>query len=292
MKVVLFCGGLGTRLREYSESVPKPLAAIGHRPLLWHLMKYYAHYGHNEFILCLGYRGDLIREFFLNYQEAISNDFTLSGGGRVVELHNRDLDEWKITFVDTGLNCNIGQRLLRVRKYLLKEEVFLANYADALSDLPFDHHLAMFLSRKMVVGSFAAVIGNQSFHFVTTDEHNVVTRVSSLRDQQLWVNGGFFIFRTEIFDYLEEGDELVEAPFARLVAQRKLMAYPWDGFWHCMDTLKDKMALDRMEADGVCKWKVWQQSPAGTRQCIEANRATESISPHSAMTRNGEAIAT
>lgn len=291
MKVVLFCGGLGTRLREYSENVPKPLATIGHRPLLWHLMKYYAHFGHTEFILCLGYRGDLIREYFLNYQEAISNDFTLSDGGRHIEIHNRDLDGWKITFVDTGLNCNIGQRLLRARKYLLEERVFLANYADALSDLPFDRHLEAFLSHKTAVGSFAAVIGNQSFHFVTTDEQHVVTQVTSLRDRQLWINGGFFIFRSEIFDYINEGDELVEAPFARLVAQRKLMAYPWEGFWHCMDTPKDKMALDRMEADSTCQWKVWQQVSAAERRIARAP-APDLLSSNQERSRSSSAVAT
>ena len=116
MKVVLFCGGLGTRLREHSDTIPKPLVNIGYRPILWHLMRYYAHYGHKEFILALGYRGEMIREYFLNYNDALSNDFTLSDGGRHIEQHQRDFDDWKITFVDTGLHSNIGQRLLRVRK--------------------------------------------------------------------------------------------------------------------------------------------------------------------------------
>jgi len=277
MKVVLFCGGLGTRLRECSENIPKPLVNIGCRPILWHLMRYYAHHGHSDFILCLGYRGDLIREYFLNYNEAISNDFTLGEGGRRVELHARDLDNWKITFVDTGLNSNIGQRLLRVRKYLSNEEVFLANYADALSDLPFNEQLEAFQSRRSFVASFAAVIGNQSFHFVSTDENNTVTRIAAMRDQHLWINGGYFIFRQEIFDYLKEGEELVEAPFARLVAQRKLMAYPWEGFWHCMDTPKDKMAFDGMEASGACKWKVWQEERVRKRS-IESAYNYESLS--------------
>src|SRR5690606_6800849 len=132
MKVVLFCGGLGTRLREHSDTIPKPLVYIGARPILWHLMRYYAHFGHKDFVLALGYRGDMVREYFLNYNEAMSNDFTLSEGGRKVELHSRDLDDWRITFVDTGLHSNIGQRLLRVRKYVENEPVFLANYSDGL----------------------------------------------------------------------------------------------------------------------------------------------------------------
>ena len=144
MKVVLFCGGLGTRLREHSDTIPKPLVNVGYRPILWHLMRYYAHYGHTEFILCLGYRGDLVRDYFLRYDEAMTNDFTLHGKDRRVELHSRDLDDWKITFVDTGLHSNIGQRLMRVRKYVEDEEVFLANYADGLSDLPLDRQIAEF----------------------------------------------------------------------------------------------------------------------------------------------------
>jgi glucose-1-phosphate cytidylyltransferase len=279
MKVVLFCGGLGTRLREYSESVPKPLVNIGHRPLVWHLMRYYAYFGHTEFILCLGYRGDLIREYFLNYNEALSNDFTLENGGRRLELHSSDLDNWKITFVDTGLNSNIGQRLLRARRYLMDEEVFLANYADALSDLPLDEHMRMFISRQESVASFAAVVGNQSFHFVNTDNDNIVTRIASLREQQLWINGGFFIFRKDIFSYINEGDELVEAPFARLVARRKLMAYPWDGFWHCMDTLKDKTSFDGMEASGRCRWKVWQKQQTSTHIGARCGYESDLLAP-------------
>src|SRR4030095_4084460 len=138
MKVVLFCGGLGTRLREHSDTIPKPLVNVGFRPIVWHLMCYYAHYGHREFVLALGYRGDLIRDYFLNYNEAMSNDFTLSKGGTQIDLHHRHPDDWKITFVDTGLHSNLGQRLLRVRKYLRDDEWFLANYSDGLSDLPLD----------------------------------------------------------------------------------------------------------------------------------------------------------
>jgi glucose-1-phosphate cytidylyltransferase len=155
MKVVLFCGGLGTRLREHSDTIPKPLVNIGFRPILWHLMRYYAHFGHKDFVLCLGYRGDLIRQYFLNYNECMSNDFVLSAGGKRVEPLTSDLDDWRITFVDTGLHANIGQRLLRVRKFLENEEAFLANYSDGLSDLPLDQHIAEF-QRLGVTASFMA----------------------------------------------------------------------------------------------------------------------------------------
>jgi glucose-1-phosphate cytidylyltransferase len=145
MKVVLFCGGLGTRIRDYSESVPKPMVNIGYRPIMWHLMKYYAHYGHTEFILCLGYKADVIKEYFLNYNECLSNDFVLSGGGKEVEMLNSDIQNWKITFVDTGLHSNIGQRLKAVEKHIGDDEMFLANYSDGLSTLPLDLYVDNFI---------------------------------------------------------------------------------------------------------------------------------------------------
>src|SRR6185312_9280539 len=152
---------------------------VGQRPILWHLMRYYAHFGHTDFILCLGYRGELIREYFLNYSEAITNDFVLSGAGRKVELVSRDLDDWRITFVDTGLHSNIAQRLLHVRKYLAGEEEFLANYADGLSDLPLDRLIDDF-HRKAAVATFASVRPAQSFHRVSTDTAGVVTSLSPM----------------------------------------------------------------------------------------------------------------
>lgn len=261
MKVVLFCGGLGTRLREHSDTIPKPLANVGNRPILWHLMRYYAHFGHKDFILALGYRGDMIRDYFLNYSEAMSNDFTLSDGGKKIELHSRDLDGWRITFVDTGLHSNIGQRLLRVRQYLSGEDVFLANYSDGLSDLPLDRHIDQFLARD-AIASFISIHSAQSFHAVKADADGVVSNVGSMPDQQLWINGGFFVLRQQIFDYIREGEELVEQPFARLVGERKLLTYPWQGFWQCMDTFKDKINFDRMEARGTCPWMLWNKNLA------------------------------
>jgi glucose-1-phosphate cytidylyltransferase len=261
MKVVLFCGGLGTRLREHSDTIPKPLVNIGHRPILWHLMRYYAHYGHKDFVLCLGYRGDLVREYFLNYREAMTNDFTLHAGSGKVDLHSSDLGDWRITFVDTGLHSNIGQRLLRARPYLEEESVFLANYADGLSDLPLDQHIADF-HRRDALASFVAVRSAQSFHAVHAGSDGIVTRMGEMPEQELWINGGFFVLRRAIFNFIEEGDELVDKPFARLIAERKLVTFKWSGFWQCMDTFKDKIAYDRMEARGQCPWMVWRRHPA------------------------------
>lgn len=264
MKVVLFCGGLGTRLREHSDTVPKPLVNIGYRPILWHLMRYYAHYGHTEYILCLGYRGDMIREYFLNYREAMTNDFTLHAGEGRVQLHSSDLDNWKITFVDTGLHSNIGQRLLRVKHFLQDEEMFLANYADGLSDIPLDLQVERFVASDMIA-DFASVRSAQSFHAAHADADGVVSAMGSMTDQELWVNGGFFVLRPEIFDHMEEGDELVEKPFQRLIGKRRLSTYRWGGFWQCMDTFKDKITFDRMEARGECPWMVWSRPDCNPR---------------------------
>jgi glucose-1-phosphate cytidylyltransferase len=261
MKVVLFCGGQGTRLRDYSQTIPKPLVTIGHRPILWHLMRYYAHFGHKDFILCLGYRGDLIREFFLKYDECLSNDFVLSPSGRKIDLLAKDLDGWRITFVDTGQHTNIGQRLLRVRRFLEGEEAFLANYADGLTDLPLDQHIADFRGHG-VTASFVAVPPAQSFHGVQSDGGGVVTGFGAMRDAGFLINAGFFCLRSDIFKYMQEGDELVEQPFQRLIARRQLAVFRYGGFWQPMDTFKDKMAFDNMDARGECPWMLWKQDSA------------------------------
>lgn len=258
MKVVLFCGGLGTRLRERSDTVPKPLVTVGIRPIVWHLMRYYAHYGHTDFILCLGYRGDMIREYFLNYNEALSNDFTLSDGGRCIDLHSRDSDNWRITFVDTGLHSNIGQRLLRVRHFVEHDDMFLANYADGLSDLPLDRLIEDFRHRD-ALATFASVRSAQSFHSVQSGPDGRVTKIGALKEEEMFINGGFFAMRPALFDYLQEGEELVEQPFARLIQAQKLVTFRWQGFWQSMDTLKDKITLDRMEASGDCPWMAWRR---------------------------------
>jgi glucose-1-phosphate cytidylyltransferase len=262
MKVVLFCGGLGTRLREHSDTIPKPLVSIGYRPLLWHLMRYYAHFGHHEFILCLGYRGDMIREYFLRYNEAMSNDFTLSDGGSKIELHTRDAHDWVMTFVDTGLHSTIAERLLYVQKYLRGDAEFLANYSDGLSNAPLDQQLADFRAKR-AVASFVSVPSPLSFHAVQTSADGTVTAIGAAAKQHMRINGGFFTFTQEIFSYVKPGEELVDAPFARLIAQKRLVSFSWDGFWRCMDTFKDKITFDRMDAGGDSPWKVWQKTGAG-----------------------------
>lgn len=257
MKVVLFCGGLGTRLREHSDTIPKPLVNVGYRPIIWHLMRYYAHFGHKDFILALGYRGDMIREFFLNYREEMATDFVMTEGGRGIELIGSDISDWRITFVDTGMHSNLGQRLLRVRSYLGDEEAFLANYSDGLSDLPLDGYVEDFL-RRDAIASFVAVRPSQSFHVVKSDAQGLVTSLEPVSEAEYWINGGFFCLRSRIFDYLKEGEELVVEPFRRLIAERRLWAHKHHGYWAAMDTFKDKISFDRMEARGNCPWMVWK----------------------------------
>ena len=256
MKVVLFCGGLGMRLREYADNVPKPMVPIGYRPILWHLMKYYAHFGHKDFILCLGYRGDSVRHYFLNYEECMTNDFVMTDGGRTRHLVNSDIDDWRITFVDTGNMTNIAGRLLAVRKYLADDEAFLANYADGLSDLPLPEQLAHFRHHDKVA-SFLSVKPNLSYHFVAANDDGCVQAFKDIAQSGLRVNGGFFAFKQEIFDYIREGEELVLEPFQRLVAEGELLAYPYDGFWMAMDTAKDKRRFDDLMEGGHPPWEVW-----------------------------------
>jgi glucose-1-phosphate cytidylyltransferase len=256
MKVVLFCGGFGTRLREYSETIPKPLVEIGYRPIIWHLMKYYAHFGHTEFILALGYRGDLIKDYFLQYNECMSNDFVLSQGGKKVELFNSDIDSWTITFCDTGLNSNIGQRLLRVRHLLESDDVFLANYSDGLSDLPLDDQLADF-KESGAIASIACVRPSYSLSSVEIDAGGAVSGIRYMTDADARINGGFMVLGSEIFDHIHEGEELVEEPFERLISKKKLRGYQYDGFWAAMDTFKDKNNFDSMVADGNTPWQIW-----------------------------------
>ncbi|MCW5632270.1 MAG: glucose-1-phosphate cytidylyltransferase [Rubrivivax sp.] len=258
MKVVLFCGGLGTRLREHSDTIPKPLVNIGVRPILWHLMRYYAHFGHKDFILCLGYRGDMIREYFQTYNEALSNDFVLSDGGRKVELLTSDIQDWRITFVDTGLHANLGQRLLRVRKYLENEGEFMANYADGLTDMPLNEHIELFRRTKSTA-TIMAVRTSQSFHCVQSEPGGTVTSMGRIAESEFWINAGFMCLRKEIFDHIEEGDELVEKPFDRLIARRELVVNRYHGFWQQMDTFRDKIQYDRMEGRGDCPWMVWKK---------------------------------
>ena len=264
MKVVLFCGGLGLRLRDYADHIPKPMIPIGYRPILWHVMKYFAHFGHREFILCLGYRGDLIKQYFLNYDECLSNDFVFSKGGKTLELAQTDIHDWKITFADTGVRANIGQRLLAVEKYVAEEDVFLATYTDGLTDLDFSDYLA-YARQRDKIATFLSVKPNLSYHVVQTGDDGLVTSIKELRHSGIRINAGLFVLKREIFRYVQPGEELVIEPFHRLIKDRQLAAYRYDGFFAAMDTFKDKQQLDDLYEGGQPPWEVWRESAANRR---------------------------
>jgi glucose-1-phosphate cytidylyltransferase len=258
MKVVLFCGGLGMRLREYSDSIPKPMVKIGQRPILWHLMKYYAHYGHKDFILCLGYKAEVIKDYFLNYNDYMANDFTMLNGTKELHQKKSDITDWKITFVNTGLKSNIGQRLKMVEKYLDGEEMFLANYADGLTDYPLSGLVNKF-SKSRKVGCFLCVRPPQTFHVVKLGENNLIDDIKWVQDTDIIVNGGFFVLRKEIFQYISDKEDLVGEPFLRLIGERKLIGFRCDRFW-CMDTFKEYQELSDLDERGAAPWKVWEHS--------------------------------
>jgi glucose-1-phosphate cytidylyltransferase len=273
MKVVLFCGGLGLRIRDV-EDIPKPMVQIGYRPVLWHVMKYYAHFGHKDFILCLGYRADVIKDYFLTYNECASNDFVLMDGGKKLELYGSDIQDWRITFADTGINANIGQRLKSVEKYLKDEEVFLANYSDGLTDLPLPEQLAHFHQHDKVA-SFLCVRPNLSYHMVSIGDRQSgqVSAIHAINNGTVRINGGFFIFKHAIFKYIRDNEELVERPFQRLVEEKQLIGYTYDGFWESMDTFKDKRHLESLYASGNAPWEVWKESGTNHRGVAEPIRS-------------------
>jgi glucose-1-phosphate cytidylyltransferase len=266
MKVVLFCGGAGMRLRGYSEDVPKPMVTIGSRPVLWHVMKYYAHFGHKDFILCLGYKANAIKNYFLEYEESVSNDFVFSQGGRKLEFMQRDIDDWTITFVDTGLRSSIGDRLRLVEPHLDGEEIFLANYSDGLTDFHLPQMIDDFSRRDSYAGFLSVCPRSSSLDTVCMDEDGSVRVIKSMKDAGIWINGGYFILRKEIFRYLRPGEELVYEPFQRLMSEQKVWSCRHNGFWQCMDTFRDKQVLDELEAAGSAPWRVWKNGHAAPRE--------------------------
>ena len=262
MKVVLFCGGLGMRMRDGVTNAPKPMAMIGDRPLLWHVMRYYAHYGHTDFVLCLGYGASAVKDFFLTYDETRSNDFVLEGGVGQVKLFKTDISDWRITFVDTGLHSAIGERLRRVRRFVEGEEMFLANYADVFTDAPLPDMIERFRASS-AMASLLAVPPTSSHHVVDVDEDGLITQVSPVRHMRQWENGGYFVIRPEIFDHINEGEDLVEDAIVRLVPQGRVLGYRYKGYWSPADTVKERAQMEEMYYRGNCPWMVWDPERSG-----------------------------
>ena len=264
MKVVLFCGGLGMRMRDGVSTAPKPMAMVGERPLLWHVMRYYAHYGHKDFVLCLGYGASAVKDFFLNYDETRSNDFVIENGARDVKLFSTDISDWRITLVDTGLTSAIGERLRRVRRFVDGEDMFMANYADVLTTAALPDMIDRF-EASGAVASLLAVPPQSSHHVVDIGEDGLITQVTPMQDLRQWENGGYFVLRPQIFDYLNEGEDLVEdAIMRRLVPQRRVLAYPYKGYWSPADTVKERARLEEMYQQGNCPWMIWDPERSGS----------------------------
>ncbi len=258
MKVVLFCGGFGVRMREASDQVPKALIPVGYEPIILHIMKYYAHYGHTEFILCLGYKGDVIRSFFTEGRDEVLDGLVLAHNGWAPDELRKQVRDWKVTFVETGLEANVGGRLRAVRDYIGDDELFLANYSDTLTDAPLPAMIAG-VREQHAVASFLAVRPTYTFHVALFEQGHRVRGMQSVSEADLWINGGYFVLRREIFDYMEPGDELVEAPFQRLIAENSLLGYRHTGFWAPMDTLKDRQDINKLFESGQRPWAVWER---------------------------------
>lgn len=260
MKVVLFCGGLGTRIREYSESIPKPMVPIGHQPILWHVMNYYSQYGHRDFVLCLGYKANVIKEYFLNAKQWAYSDCRISDFGQKVDVLGVTPPDWQVSLIDTGMWRNIGERLVAVRHLIKDEEIFLANYSDGLTDAPLPEMIDRF-KRSGKIGCFLAVHPPFNFHLAEFNGQDVVARFRSSQEADIWINAGYFVFRKEIFDYIRDGEELVLEPFNRLIKDGQLMAYRYEGFWRAMDTLRDRQLLEEMVERGETPWRMKTDSP-------------------------------
>ncbi|MFC5993828.1 sugar phosphate nucleotidyltransferase [Pseudonocardia hispaniensis] len=278
MKVVLFCGGYGMRMRDGVSDLPKPMHPVGPRPLIWHVMRYYAHFGHKDFVLCLGYGAHHIKDFFLNYSETASNDFVLRGGD--VELLGSDIQDWTITFVHTGLDSPIGERLRRVRTLVDGEEMFLANYADVLTDMPLNDMIEKFRATD-AVGALLAVPPQSAFHCVDVGDDDRIASISTLQQMPLWENGGYFVLRPEIFDHLPEDGDLIADACAPLAKEGRMMAYRHRGFWQPADTVKERTALEAAYQGGTRPWMLWERRPseAPDRDPLQAAIAALNTAP-------------
>lgn len=290
MKVVLFCGGRGLRIRGYSGRVPKPMIHIGYRPVLWHVMKYYAHFGHTDFILCLGHHGEVIRKYFHDHKEYLSHDFVPSAEDQQpLKPLATGAEDWSLTLVDTGKEACVGERLQAVQPHLEGESVFLANYADGVTDLDLSAMIDDVRRRDATAG-FLSVEPFHSFHAVEASRDGTVQNIKQAAETGLRINGGYFVLTQEIFDYMEPGDELVEEPFQRLIREQELMAYEHDGFWGCMDTIKDKKRLGSMHQCGEAPWEVWKttdRTPEVTPQHNGSRLTPESDCDQDQETLNG-----
>lgn len=254
-KVVILCGGKGTRLREETETKPKPLLKIGNYPILWHIMKHYSHYGFNDFILCLGYKGELIKEYFLNYKNRWDIQFNLKEGIKSIIQDEDSVENWNITFADTGLETNTGGRIKKIEKYI-NEKYFLLTYGDGLSNVNLKRLIEFYL-QKGKVGVITGIRPKSTYGQITMDHDFTITGFKEKPLLNDYINGGFSVFNRKIFNYVDEYSTLEQEVFERLTSERELALYKHEGFWKCMDTYKDYKELNEMCNHGDFPWKVY-----------------------------------
>ena len=257
MKVILLAGGFGTRISEESYLKPKPMIEIGDMPILWHIMKEFSHYGHNEFIICAGYKQHCIKEYFADYYLHRSDvTFDFSNGGEMI-IHNNVSEPWKVTVVDTGLNTMTGGRIKRIREFV-KDEVFFLTYGDGVCDVNISELLAYHKSHGKLATLTAIQPGGRFGTLEISDDHTISHFAEKHKDDGGWINGGYMVLDPKIFDYIDGDSAILERePLERLSKDQQLVAYRYDGFWQCMDTMRDKELLERLWASGEAPWKKW-----------------------------------
>ncbi|MDD5999634.1 MAG: glucose-1-phosphate cytidylyltransferase [Lachnospiraceae bacterium] len=260
MKVVILAGGFGTRISEESYLKPKPMVEIGDAPILWHIMKYYSSFGYNDFVICCGYKGYVIKEYFADYYLHLSDiTFDFTKGNEMI-VHNNVAEPWKVTLVDTGLNAQTGARIYRIRKYV-EDEAFMLTYGDGLSDIDLNALVKFHESKKNVVTLSAVQMGSK-FGVLDFDEDDTTIKrfAEKAKEDGGWINAGFMVVESEIFDYLSDDDSLIfeQQPLQSLAEEGKLGAYKHNGFWQCMDTVRDRNILEERWKTGNAPWKIWK----------------------------------
>ena len=258
MKVVILCGGVGTRIKEETEFKPKPIVKIGDKPIIWHIMKIYAYYGYKDFILALGYKGEMIKEYFYHYQ-IMNNNFTINLGNKnKIEIHNENnVEDWNITMVDTGKDALKGARLKRVQEFI-NDDIFMMTYGDGIADIDIDE-LVTFHKNHKRLATVTGVSPKMRFGELYTREDGSVNFCEKPDNAPNIINGGFFVFKRTIFDYLEDKDscDLEYGPLEKIAQNGQLMVYKHRWFWHCMDNIRDMESLNQIWASGNAPWKIW-----------------------------------
>ena len=257
MKTVILAGGLGTRISEESHLKPKPMIEIGERPILWHIMKSYSAHGFNDFIICCGYRQYVIKEYFVNYYLHNSNITIDLSNGNSIEVHSNEAEPWRITLVDTGLNTMTGGRLKRVQEYL-GDETFMLTYGDGVCDIDINYLLSAHKKNGKAATMTAIQPGGRFGQLDIGDDGTIHSFSEKRKEDGGWINGGFMVFEKEIFNHLENDETILErAPLENLAAKGQVFAYQYEGYWQCMDTLRDKLVLEELIQNGEAPWVKW-----------------------------------